>query len=175
MNRVNIFIYFQAKGKIVLFAPNYISYGETVVYRSKAASEASKHGAVAALIRSIAPFSILSPHTGMQSYEANVTKIPVAALAIEDAHLLQRLQERGRMVVVNLKMEASFGGVKTSRNTIAEIKGLEHPEKIVIISGHLDSWDVGQGAMDDGGGAFISWNGLVILKALNLRPRRTIR
>ncbi|XP_044757116.1 carboxypeptidase Q-like isoform X2 [Coccinella septempunctata] len=165
----------EAKGRIVLFAPEYISYGKTVVYRSKAASEASKHGAVAALIRSITPFSILSPHTGMQSYEANVTKIPVAALAVEDAHLIQRIQGRGQRVVVNLKMEAHFGDIKTSRNTIAEIRGSEHPEKVVIISGHLDSWDVGQGAMDDGGGAFISWNALVILKALNLRPRRTIR
>lgn len=166
---------FQAKGKIVVFAPEFISYGKTVVYRSKAASEAAKHGAVAALIRSIAPFSILSPHTGMQSYEANVTKIPVAALAVEDAHLLERMQSRKQRVVVNLKMEAHLGEVKTSRNTIAELKGSSHPEKVVIISGHLDSWDVGQGAMDDGGGAFISWNALNVLKSLDLRPKRTIR
>lgn len=165
----------EAKGKIVVFAPEFISYGKTVVYRSKAASEAAKHGAVAALIRSIAPFSILSPHTGMQSYEANVTKIPVAALAVEDAHLLERMQSRKQRVVVNLKMEAHLGEVKTSRNTIAELKGSSHPEKVVIISGHLDSWDVGQGAMDDGGGAFISWNALNVLKSLDLRPKRTIR
>ncbi|KAL3277356.1 hypothetical protein HHI36_012706 [Cryptolaemus montrouzieri] len=146
----------RAKSKIVLFVPEYTTYGETVVYRSEAASAAAKYGAVAALIRSITPFSIASPHT-------------------EDAHLLQRIQKRGQKIVVNLKMEAHFGDVKISRNTVAEIKGSKNPEKIVIISGHLDSWDVGQGAMDDGGGAFISWNGLVLLKALNLRPRRTIR
>ncbi|KAK9884491.1 hypothetical protein WA026_007332 [Henosepilachna vigintioctopunctata] len=165
----------EALGKIVLFVPEYISYGKTVIYRSKAASRAAKHGAVAALIRSITPFSIRTPHTGMQSYDANVTKIPVAALTVEDAHMLKRISDRGQKVVVNLKMEAHFGDIKTSRNTIAELRGSEKPEKIVIISGHLDSWDVGQGAMDDGGGAFISWNALVMLKALNLRPRRTIR
>lgn len=165
----------EASGKIVLFVPEYVTYGKTVTYRSNAASRAARHGAVASLIRSIAPFSISSPHTGMQTYQPNVTKIPTAAISVEDAHLIKRITDRGQKVVVNLKMEAHLGDIVTSRNTIAEIRGSQDPDEVVIISGHIDSWDVGQGAMDDGGGAFISWNGLAILKSLGLRARRTIR
>jgi carboxypeptidase Q len=72
-------------------------------------------------------------------------------------------------------MNPKFFPNVTSRNTIAEIKGKTDPDRVVMVSGHLDSWDVGQGAMDDGGGAFISWNSLVVLKNLGLRPKRTIR
>lgn len=74
-----------------------------------------------------------------------------------------------------LKMDATFFPNATSRNTVAEIAGAADPGKVVLVSGHLDSWDVGQGAMDDGGGAFVSWNSLVVLKNLGLRPKRTIR
>lgn len=72
-------------------------------------------------------------------------------------------------------MEANQLPNKTSRNVVAEIVGSSKAKKIVVVSGHIDSWDVGNGAMDDGGGAFISWNSLVLLKALNLRPKRTVR
>ncbi|XP_059060269.1 carboxypeptidase Q-like [Achroia grisella] len=162
------------KGKIVLFDAHYITYGNTVRYRSQGASKASKKGAVASLIRSITPFSIYSPHTGAQFYEANVTKIPTAAITLEDADLLRRFQDQGEKIILNIKM-FNIHGLKKSRNTIVDLKGKEYPEKFVIVSGHIDSWDVGQGAMDDGGGMIISWFAPVILNLLHLKPRRTVR
>ncbi|XP_043793918.1 carboxypeptidase Q-like [Apis laboriosa] len=162
-------------GKIVVFNEKYITYGQTVKYRSKGASKASKYGAVAALIRSITPYSLYTPHTGMQSYDQNVTKIPVACITAEDASLLRRMAERGEVLEINLKMEATNLPPTVSRNVIAELRGSTNPEKVVVVSGHIDSWDVGQGAMDDGGGAFVSWQALKLLKHLNYRPRRTIR
>ena len=81
----------------------------------------------------------------------------------------------GTVLEINLKMQAKNLPNKVSRNVIAELKGSKTPEKVVVISGHIDSWDVGQGAMDDGGGAFISWQALKLLKHLNYRPRRTVR
>ncbi|CAH2063612.1 unnamed protein product, partial [Iphiclides podalirius] len=162
------------KGKIVLYDPHFTTYSETVIYRSQGATKAAQKGAVAALVRSIAPFSINSPHTGSQTYEGNVTKIPTAAITIEDADLIRRFFDRGEPVELNIKMSSTFD-TKISRNTIIDLKGTEKPEKLVIVSGHIDSWDVGQGAMDDGGGLFISWAAPVILKNLNLKPRRTLR
>ncbi|XP_076638894.1 carboxypeptidase Q-like [Colletes latitarsis] len=165
----------EVSGKIVVFNQEYVSYGETVKYRSTGATEASKYGAVAALIRSITPFSLYTPHTGMQSYGPNVTKIPVACITVEDANLLRRLSDMGETIKIKLKMQAKNLPNKISRNVVAEIIGSTIPEKVVVISGHIDSWDVGQGAMDDGGGAFISWHALRLLKQLNYQPRRTIR
>ncbi|XP_063909153.1 carboxypeptidase Q-like [Zophobas morio] len=165
----------QAKGKIVVYNEDFVSYGSTVIYRGKGATEASKVGAVASLIRSITPFSLNTPHTGMQTYGQNVTKIPTACITLEDAHFLQRLQDEGRTIKILLKMEAHTLPDKTSRNVVAEIEGTEHPEKVVIVSGHIDSWDVGNGAMDDGGGFFISWAALALLKSLGLKAKRTVR
>ncbi|XP_047117791.1 carboxypeptidase Q-like isoform X1 [Schistocerca piceifrons] len=162
-------------GKIVVFNEPFKSYGETVQYRTQGASKAARLGAVATLIRSVTPFSLATPHTGQQDYADNVTHIPTACITVEDAEMLHRMAKRGDKLVIHLKMEAHTLKPATSRNTIAEIVGSSEPEKVVVVSGHLDSWDVGQGAMDDGGGAFISWNTLVILKKLGLRPRRTIR
>ncbi|XP_063909154.1 carboxypeptidase Q-like [Zophobas morio] len=165
----------QAKDKIVVYNEDFVSYGSAVIYRSNGAIEASKVGAVASLIRSISPFSLNTPHTGMQSYAENVTKIPGAAITIEDAHFLQRLQDEGKTIKILLKMEAQTLPDTTSRNVVAEIEGTEHPEKVVIVSGHIDSWDVGNGAMDDGGGLFISWGALALLKSLGLTAKRTVR
>ncbi|XP_028028602.1 carboxypeptidase Q-like [Bombyx mandarina] len=162
------------KGKIVVFDPPFVSYGETVVYRSLGASKASRKGAVATLVRSITPFSIYSLHTGAQDYENNVTKIPTAAITHEDADLFRRLQNLGEKIVLKIHMSYAMSR-KISRNTIIDLKGKESPEKQVIVSGHIDSWDVGQGAMDDGGGMMISWFVPVILNILKLKPRRTIR
>ncbi|KAM3967942.1 carboxypeptidase Q [Aphomia sociella] len=162
------------KGKIVVFDAHYVSYGDTVIYRSQGASKASKKGAVASLIRSITPFSIYSPHTGAQYYESNVPKIPTAAITLEDADLMRRLQDEGEKIILKIKMFSTFD-TKKSRNTIVDLKGKEHPDKLVIVSGHIDSWDVGQGAMDDGGGMMISWFAPVILNRLKLKPRRTVR
>ena len=168
-------MFLQAKGKIVVYNEDFVSYGSAVIYRSNGAIEASKVGAVASLIRSISPFSLNTPHTGMQSYAENVTKIPGAAITIEDAHFLQRLQDEGKTIKILLKMEAQTLPDTTSRNVVAEIEGTEHPEKVVIVSGHIDSWDVGNGAMDDGGGLFISWGALALLKSLGLTAKRTVR
>ncbi|XP_065280112.2 carboxypeptidase Q-like [Dermacentor albipictus] len=165
----------KAKGKIVVFNQEYVTYGKTLKYRVQGASAAAKAGAVAALVRSLTPMSINSPHTGYMKYDENVTRIPTASITVEDAELLARLQERGSEPVVKLVMGAKSLPPASSRNTIAEIRGDSIPEEVVLISGHLDSWDVGQGAMDDGAGAFISWRALAILRRLGLKPRRTLR
>ncbi|KAM6967539.1 carboxypeptidase Q-like [Aplochiton taeniatus] len=165
----------EAQGKIVVFNQPFVSYGETVAYRAFGASEAAKVGAVATLIRSITPFSINSPHTGWQDYQEGVKKIPSACITVEDAEMMARMAWRGQRIVVRLSMEAHTLPDADSHNTVAEIRGWEHPEQVVLLSGHLDSWDVGQGAMDDGGGVMISWEALSLIKDLGLRPRRTLR
>ncbi|XP_014671989.1 PREDICTED: LOW QUALITY PROTEIN: carboxypeptidase Q-like [Priapulus caudatus] len=165
----------EAKGKIVVYNEEWVTYGTSVQYRTRGATEAAKVAAVASLVRSVTPFSIYSPHTGHQSYDANVKKIPTACITVEDVAMLQRMAERGEKIVINLKMSAKYKRPRRSRNVVAEIVGHKFPEEVVLVSGHLDSWDVGQGAMDDGGGAFISWEVLTVLKKLKLRPKRTIR
>lgn len=164
------------QGKIVLFVPEWEGYGKTVKYRSLAASVASKKGAVAALVRSVTPYSIGSLHTGMQSYQSDVPrKIPVAAVTVEDAYSMLRLYRSGESITLHLEMDDEILDDTTSRNTIAELRG-DADTPVVVVSGHLDSWDIGVGAMDDGGGAFISWKALHLLKRLNLKPpKRTIR
>ena len=165
----------QAKGKIVLFNLPFTEYRETVVVRRLGAIEASKVGAVASLIRSVGPFSMQSPHTGNMAYEEGVKKIPHAALSLEDAEMLARIQDRGEKIAIQLKMEAHNLPDGYSRNVIADIPGTEHPEQVVIVSGHIDSWDVGQGAMDDGGGCVASWEAARLMLKLGLKPKRTIR
>ncbi|XP_077665048.1 carboxypeptidase Q isoform X2 [Eretmochelys imbricata] len=164
-----------AKGKIVVYNQPFVSYEETVKYRLLGAVEAGKVGAVASLIRSIASFSINSPHTGWQRYQSDVPKIPTACISVEDAEMMARMSSRGTRIVVTLKMGAKTYTDIVSFNTVAEIVGSKYPEQVVVVSGHLDSWDVGQGAMDDGGGAFISWEALSLIKDLGLRPKRTLR
>lgn len=165
----------EASGKIVVFNQPFVSYGETVAYRAFGASEAAKLGAVATLIRSVTPFSINSPHTGWQDYQDGVRRIPTACITVEDAQLMWRMAQRGQTITVRLIMGAQTLPEADSFNTVAEIRGWQHPEQVVLLSGHLDSWDVGQGAMDDGGGAMISWEALSLIKDLGLRPRRTLR
>ena len=165
----------EAAGKIVLFNLPFTTYGETVVIRTRGAIEAAKAGAVASLIRSVTPFSIQTPHTGAMSYSNSVRKIPHAAITVEDAEMMQRMQDRGEKIVVRLKMSAETLPDTPSSNVVAEIIGREKPEEVVVVSGHIDSWDVGQGAMDDGGGAMSAWEAVRIMRALGLRPRRTVR
>lgn len=165
----------QAHGKIVLFDVPFDGYGATVQYRSRGAVEAAKAGAVAALIRSVASGSMQNPHTGALRYDTSVTRIPAAALSVEDAAMLHRMHDRGERVVVTLRMEAQTHPDALSRNVVAELVGREKPEEIVVLGGHIDSWDVGQGAMDDAGGSVAAWEVLRVLKRLGLRPRRTIR
>lgn len=165
----------EAKGKIVLFNVPFTTYGETVRYRSYGAIRAAESGAVASLIRSVGPASLYTPHTGMMRYQEGVRQIPHAAVTLEDAELMQRMQDRGQPVRVLLRMEATTEADVQSRNIVAEIVGWEHPEEVVILGGHIDSWDVGQGAMDDGGGCVAAWQALLLMKKLGLRPRRTVR
>ncbi|HZK77314.1 MAG TPA: M20/M25/M40 family metallo-hydrolase, partial [Gemmatimonadaceae bacterium] len=166
----------EAKGKIVLFDVPFTSYGETVRYRGGAASAAARAGGVAALIRSVSSYSIQNPHTGAMNYDSTfAVKIPAAALSVEDALMLHRMANRGEKVLVNLKMSANTLPDAPSRNVIAEIRGSEKPDEVVVLGGHTDSWDVGQGAMDDGGGVVAAWEAVKLIKRLGLKPRRTIR
>ena len=165
----------QAKGKIVLYDVPFTSYGETVQYRLNGAVEAAKVGAVASLIRSVTPYSMKTPHAGTSRYEEGVKKIPHAAITLEDAAMIHRMSNRGESIRIQLKMEAETLPDVKSRNVIAEIKGSESQEEIVVFGGHIDSWDVGQGVMDDAGGCFAAWEALKIMKELGLKPKRTIR
>ena len=165
----------EAKGRIVLFDVPFKSYGETVAYRALGASAAAKVGARAMILRSVASYSINSPHTGALRSDTTVTRIPAAAIAVEDAMLIHRMSDRGQAVTVHLQMDAKALADAPSRNVVAEIRGRELPDEIVVMGGHIDSWDVGQGAMDDAGGVVAAWEALRIMKALGLRPRRTIR
>jgi carboxypeptidase Q len=164
-----------ARGKIVLFNVPYTTYGETVRFRSGGASRAARHGAIAMLIRAVGPAGLRTPHTGALNYAGDAMKIPAASISSEDADHVQRLVDRGSKVVLRLKMDAHFEPDAESANVIGEIRGRERPEEVVVVSGHLDSWDVGAGATDDGGGCVVTWEALRIMKKLNLRPRRTVR
>jgi carboxypeptidase Q len=165
----------EAKGKIVLFDVPFTTYPETVKYRVGGAVAAARAGAVACLIRSVASFSIRSPHTGVMHYDSTVAPIPAAALSVEDALMLRRFQDRGQSVVITLRMAARTLPDAPSRNAVAEIVGRERPDEVVVLGGHIDSWDVGQGAMDDGGGSVAAWEAVRLMRQLGLRPRRTVR
>jgi carboxypeptidase Q len=165
----------RVRGKIVVFNAPFVNYGLTVQYRVTGASRAARYGAVAVLVRSITPVSLQTPHTGAMNYDPQQPQIPAAAITIEAAELLQRLYDRGEHPTVRLKMEAKFLPDAESANVVAELKGTERPDEIVLIGGHLDSWDVGQGAHDDGGSCMAVWEAVRLLKELGLRPRRTIR
>jgi carboxypeptidase Q len=164
-----------AKGKIVLWDVPFTTYRETVRYRVLGPSAAARAGAVASLVRSVASYSIRSPHTGMLRYDSTAPPIPAAALGVEDAMMLHRMQDRGQQVVVTLRMDARTLPDSPSRNVVAEIVGRERPGEVVVLGGHIDSWDVGQGAMDDGGGAVAAWEAVRLMNELHLRPRRTVR
>lgn len=172
------------KGKILVFnfpMPAYSEatgsgYGSAVAYRGSGARWAAERGGVAALVRSVTAYSLQSPHTGaMRKYTADVAKVPAAAISIEAATMLKRLQDRGIEPVVTISMEAKDHGEVPSANVVAEIVGTEKPEEIVLMGGHIDSWDVGQGAQDDGCGCIVSMEALNVIRKLGLKPRRTIR
>ena len=164
-----------ARGRIVLFNVPFTTYGETVRFRSAGPSRAARHGAIAALVRAVGPAGLRTPHTGALQYSSDAPKIPAAAVSTEDADRLERMVARSGKVVVRLKMEAHFDGDVESANVVGEIRGREFPDEIVVVGGHLDSWDVGAGATDDGGGCVVTWEALRLMKKLNLRPRRTVR
>lgn len=164
-----------ARGRIVVYDAPFTTYGETVRYRSSGASAAARHGAVAVLVRSVASQSLYTPHTGTMTYDSVAPRIPAAAITVEDAMLLHRLQRAGKPPRVRLVMGAETRPDAPSRNVVAEIRGSERPEEVVVLGGHIDSWDVGQGAMDDGAGCVVAWEAVRLIRALGLTPRRTIR
>ena len=171
------------KGKIVLYdvamppydeAKNDTHYGDVVPFRFAGASNAAKLGAVAVLVRSVTAHSLRTPHTGAMQYADGVPKIPALAVTVEDATLLHRLADEGEVKVHLLASGKTLPDVP-SANVIGELKGREKPDEIVVIGGHIDSWDVGQGAHDDGAGLVTCMQALATIKALGLTPRRTIR
>jgi carboxypeptidase Q len=165
----------RVKGKIVLFNVPFTSYGETVRFRTTGPSRAGVLGAVAMLIRAVGPAGLRTPHTGTLTYLDGQPQIPAAAVTAEDAARLQRMVDRGTTVRLKLTMEAKFLPDADSANVVGEIRGRDLPNEVVVIGGHFDSWDVGTGSTDDGGGCIATWEALRMMKKLNLRPRRTVR
>ncbi|CAG7719432.1 unnamed protein product [Allacma fusca] len=166
----------QAKGKIIVFNQDWQgSYKTTAIYRIRGAIEAATVGGIATLIRSITDFSLNTPHTGGMTYEALIPEIPAACITVEDAELLYRLQESGEKLRISFKMSIYKLPATTSRNVFGEITGNEKPNELVGLSGHIDSWDVGQGALDDAGGTQISVEALYLLKRLGLTTHRTLQ
>ncbi len=173
----------EVPGRIVLFdnaMPRWndhdgSGYGHCVRFRVHGAKMAAALGAVGVLVRSVTAHSLRSPHTGAMSYAEGTPKVPAAAISTEDADRITRLIAAGQTVRVRLQMGAVTAESAASANVVAELRGRERPDEIVIISGHLDSWDVGQGAHDDGAGVVMAMEALHQLRTLGLRPRRTIR
>jgi len=165
----------KVRGNIVLFDAPYQGYGRTVAYRVSGASRAGALGAVAVLVRSITPISLRTPHTGTLVYLSDSPQIPAAAVTLEDAEWMHRVTARGSTVRVRLKMAAHFEPEASSANVIGEIPGSERPEEVVVMGGHIDSWDVGQGAQDDGSGIMVSLEAAALIKKMGLKPRRTLR
>ena len=162
-------------GKIVVYNAPYEGYGKTVMYRVAGASQAAELGAVGVLVRSITPLAVQLPHTGTLVYDPKQPRIPAAAISIEDALMLARLQSEGKPVKVHFAMQAHMEAPVVQANVMGEIVGSEHPEQVVVLGGHIDSWDVGQGAQDDGSGIMASLAAVNMIKKSGLHPKRTIR
>jgi carboxypeptidase Q len=165
----------QMKGRIVLINAPFTTYEDSRPFRSNGPSRAARYGAVAVLVRSVGPPGLRLPHTGALQYTSDAPRIPAAAITTEDADRLQRMADRGAHVVVRLRMGAHVEPDVESANVVGELRGRERPDELVVIGGHIDSWDVGAGASDDGGGCVVTWEALRLMKKLGLRPRRTVR
>lgn len=157
----------------MVYNQKWTTYGESVQYRANGADRAAKYGAVAALVRSVASRSIYSVHAGMQ----NSDKIPIAAITVEDAEMFQRMQDRGQKITLELVMENELVPNTYSNNLVFEIQGSDKPDEILLMGGHIDSWDTGSqtGANDDGGGFITCFEAMRLLLRNGLRPKRTIR
>jgi carboxypeptidase Q len=150
------------------------AYGEAVVYRADGPSAAARQGAIACLVRSVGGAEYRVPHTGQTNYASDAPKIPAAAVTAEDAELIADLAKQGRVKMKLVLTPQTLPDVE-SANVIGDIKGSEHPEQFVIVSGHLDSWDLGTGAIDDGAGVAVSMEAANLIRKLGLKPKRTIR
>lgn len=166
----------QVFGKIVFFNPAFTSYKDVRRIRYEGAYRAAVHGAVAVVIRSNTPYVSEHAHAGLLVYPNGTHRIPAAAVSTHDADRLGALLRGGTDVVFRLEMASHRAGMAQTENLVAEIRGRAETEAdLVVLAAHVDSWDVGQGVLDDGTGIFLSWNALAILKILDLRPRRTLR
>lgn len=165
----------EAKGRIVLFNVPFTNYPDTVTYRTGGARMAAQYGAVAVLVRAVGPIGLRTAHTGSVQYGPGQTPIPAASISAEDSNRIVRLTSRGRRVRMHLLMDGRFEPDAESANVVAEIKGRELPQEVVLLGGHLDSWDVGSGASDDGVGCVVTWEAARLMIKLGIRPRRTIR
>ena len=163
------------RGKIVLYNERWVNYGATGQYRRAGPSIAASLGAVAVLVRSVTPLAMQIPHTGTLDYDEAQPKIPSAALSVEDALMLGRFAAQKIPIKVHLEMAAHMEPDADSGDVMGEIPGREHPEEVVVLGGHVDSWDVGRGAQDDGSGIIASLQAVALIKKLGLQPRRTIR
>ncbi len=172
-------------GKIVLFNYKFdadlqasgfggAAYGQAVAYRFGGASAAARYGAIAVLVRSAGGSQNRLAHTGVMGYTDGVTKIPAAAVTYEDAERIAWLARTGKVRILLTLTPQTLPDVE-SFNVIADLKGSEKPNEIVIVSGHLDSWDLGDGAIDDASGVAVSMAVPMLLKQLKLTPKRTIR
>lgn len=175
----------QVKGKIVLFNEKFdkrmaaggyglAAYGDAVMYRALSPEVVAAKGGVAALIRSVGGADYRLPHTGVSAWRKPQTEVPAAALAAEDADLVADLAAQGP-VRMHLTLTPKFLPEVKSYNVIGDLKGSEHPEQVVIASGHLDSWDLGTGAIDDAAGVGVAIEAAQLIHSLGLRPKRTIR
>lgn len=165
----------KVKGKIVVYAVPWEGYGKTVAYRSNGAIRGAQLGAAAVLVRGAGPVGHRTPHTGMMRYQDGSAKIPAAGISAEDAMMLLRLYRAGTPATVRLEMGAQTWPDAKGANVIAEWRGREKPEEVVVLGGHFDSWDVGHGAHDDGAACIAAWTAVLLLKQLDLRARRTVR
>ena len=171
----------KAKGKIVFLnhtmstASGDTGYGAFVDLRTHGPAEAAKAGAVAALVRSLATISFRSPHTGATDFAEGAPQVAGAAISTEDADLFHRLLAKGARVHVRLWLGCKTLPDVQSSNVVAEVRGREKPEEVVLLGAHLDSWDLAQGAIDDGAGAVIVMEAARLAAQLRPPPRRTIR
>jgi hypothetical protein len=150
------------------------AYGDGVVYRGAGPIAGGAVGAAAVLVRSVGGADYRIPHTGQTAYAPGVAKVPAAAITAEDADMLKVLTSEGP-VTMHLTLTPETQPDVDSYNVIADWKGTEHPEDVVIVSGHLDSWDLGTGAIDDGAGVVVSMQVIHLLKELGIHPKRTVR
>lgn len=165
----------KVKGKVVLYDLDWEGYGPNVQYRIFGADSASKYGAIASMIRSVSNHGLQIPHTGVMFYNEEFKKIPHLAITMEESMMMKRMQDRGQKIVVHIEMNAETLPDAESSNVWGEITGTEYPNKYIALGGHIDSWDVGTGAMDDGSGCVAGWEAIMLLKELNLIPKHTAR
>ncbi len=173
----------KAQGKIIFYnrpmdpktINTFAGYGNAVDQRTLGAIEAAKVGAVAVLVRSITTRKDDVPHTGVMHYDESVPKIPSAAISTVAADLLSQLLAEEKTVRVRLRLDCRTYPMVPSANVIGEITGIEKPNEVILLAGHLDSWDVGHGAHDDGAGCVQAIEALRLIKCLGLKPKRTIR